>query len=76
MWLDELKTSYPTNNSRNYSIKNEVLFYKYRIYTSRLSNLGKFEWVHSSPLHMAKAEFYWSGMREEIKKFIQECDMR
>jgi hypothetical protein len=30
---------------------------------------------YEKTLHRAKRDFYWQGMRKDIKKFIRECDI-
>jgi len=70
-----------------YDMKDGLLFYKGRLYISDSSVLKNqfLHLSHGSPqaghsgfhktLSRAKANFYWMGMKADIKNFIKECDI-
>ena len=73
--------------SQNYKQRDGLLFYKGRLYIPASKELREqiLYLLHSSPqgghsgfhktLHRAKSEFYWEGMRKEVRRFIKECDI-
>ncbi|RVW13442.1 Transposon Tf2-2 polyprotein [Vitis vinifera] len=73
--------------SQNYKQRDRLLFYKGRLYIPASKELREqiLYLLHSSPqgghssfhktLHRAKSEFYWEGMRKEVRRFIKECDI-
>jgi hypothetical protein len=74
-------------NPRRYSLRDGILLYKNRIILGDSQQLKAqvLLYVHGDPmaghsgyektLHRAKRDFYWQGMRNDIKKFIRECDI-
>jgi hypothetical protein len=70
-----------------YDMKDGLLFYKGRLYISDFSVLKNqlLHLSHGSPqaghsgfhktLSRARANFYWMGMKADIKNFIKECDI-
>ena len=72
---------------KGFSLHNGFLLYKDRFYLGSQCSLKPLvlTHVHSSPVaghsgflksfHRAKQEFYWKGMKSDIKKFIRECDV-
>jgi len=73
--------------SQNYKQQDGLLFYKGRLSIPASRELREqiLHLLHSSPqgghsgfhktLHRAKSEFYWEGMRKEVRRFIKECDI-
>jgi hypothetical protein len=73
-------------NTRKYSLRDGILLYKNKIVLGDSPQLKAqfLLYVHSDPmaehsgyektLHRAKRDFYWQGMRQDIKDFIRECD--
>ena len=67
-------------------MKDGLLFYKGRLIIPSETELRTqvLHLLHSSPqgghsgfhktYYRAKVEFYWAGMKNEIRQFIQECD--
>ena len=72
---------------KGFSLHNGFLLYKDRFYLGSQCSLKPLvlAHVHSSPIaghsgflksfHRAKQEFYWKGMKSNIKQFIRECDV-
>ena len=83
--LQELRSG--TLSSKHFEERNGYLFYKGRLTIPAANGLREqvLHLVYSSSqgghsgfhktLNRAKAEFYWAGMREDIKRFIKECDI-
>ena len=75
------------NPPRGFTFQNGLLFYKGRFYISSHCSLKSqfLHHVHSSPLaghsgflksyQRAKKEFYWPGMKYDLKKFVRDCDV-
>jgi hypothetical protein len=73
-------------DTRRYSFRDGLLLYKHKILLGKSPQLKNqvLHYVHSDPivghsgydrtLQQAKRDFYWQGMRKEIKRFIRECD--
>ena len=69
-----------------FTFQNGLLFYKGRFYIGPSCPLKVqfLHHVHSSPLaghsgflksyQRAKSDFYWKGMKIDLKKFIRDCD--
>jgi hypothetical protein len=74
-------------DTRRYSVRDGLLLYKQKILLGQSPELKAqvLNFVHSDlmaghsgydkTLQRAKRDFYWKGMRKEIKKFIRECDI-
>jgi hypothetical protein len=72
---------------RKYSTRDGVLLYKQKIILGQSPEIKAqvLKFVHSDPMaghsgydktiQRAKQDFYWKGMRKEIKRFIKECDV-
>lgn len=72
---------------KGFSLHNGFLLYKGRFYLGSQCSLKPLVLAHvySSPVaghsgflksfHRAKQEFYWKGMKSDLKKFIRECDV-
>jgi hypothetical protein len=70
---------------QKYSLRDGLLFYKNKLLIGDCPTLRDqiLHSVHSDPtaghsgyektLHRAKRDFYWSGMRKDLKQFIREC---
>ena len=96
-WLDKIRGEYakdpdtcalindPNRGSR-FEWRNDILWYKVRIYlspTSRFKTKVLIE-SHDSPTaghvgffktyYNAKKSFYWKGMYKDIQKYVVECD--
>ena len=96
-WLDEIQGEYAKdpdtsaliddpNQGPKFEWKNDILWYKGRIYlspTSRFKTKVLIE-SHDSPAaghvgffktyYNAKQSFYWKGMYKDIPKYVAECD--
>ena len=71
---------------KGFTFQNGLLIYKGRFYIgpSCPLKLQFLHHVHSSPLashsgflksyQRAKSDFYWQGMKTDLKKFIRDCD--
>ena len=71
---------------KGFSIHNGLLLYKGGIYLGSCDALKVvvLQQVHNSLLgrhvgflktfHRVKWDFYWSGLREDVKKHVKECD--
>ena len=72
---------------KGFSIQNGLLLYKGKIYLGFCDALkvAVLQQVHDSPLggghlgflktlHRVKRDFYWLGLREDVKKHVKECD--
>ena len=71
---------------KGFSIQNGLLLYKGRIYLGSCDALkvAMLQQVHNSSLgrhsgflktfHKVKRDFYWPGLREDVKKHFKECD--
>jgi hypothetical protein len=87
--LKQLMEKWLNNNldTRRYSLRDGLLLYKHKILLggSPLLKSQVLQYVHSDPavghsgydktLQRAKRDFYWHGMRKDIKNFIKECDV-
>lgn len=74
-------------DTRKYSLRDGLLLYKNRILLGKSPQLKAkvLSFVHCDPmagrsgyektLHRAKKDFYWKGMRKDLKKFIRECEL-
>ena len=72
---------------KGFTFQIDLLFYKGRFYLGSTYPLkGQIlQHVHSSPMaghssflksyHKAKREFFWHGMKKDLKQFIKECDV-
>jgi hypothetical protein len=59
--------------------------YKKRLYIGESLRHQVLYFVHATPLaghagydktiHKARKDFYWPGMKTDVKKFIRECDV-
>ncbi|KAA8535118.1 hypothetical protein F0562_030121 [Nyssa sinensis] len=70
-----------------YSMKDGLLFYKGRLYISNSTAIKNqlLHLLHGSPqaghsgfhktLSLSRANYYWKGMKANLKKFIRECDV-
>jgi hypothetical protein len=70
-----------------YSLQQGLLLRKGRLWIVKGSpfQFQLLEYIHSNPtsghsgyhktVHRAKLDFYWKGMRNDIKKFVRECDI-
>jgi hypothetical protein len=70
---------------KGFSLQQGLLLYKGRIWLIKHSPFQKqiLEFLHSDPaaghsgyhktLHRAKVNFFWKGMRTDIKTFVREC---
>jgi hypothetical protein len=73
-------------STQKYSLRDGILLYKNRIILGDSPHLKAqvLLYVHSDPmaghvgyektLQRAKRDFYWQGMRRDIKAFIRQCD--
>jgi len=74
-------------DTRKYSLRDGLMFYKQKILLGQSPQLKAqvLQYVHSDPmaghsgydktLQRAKRDFYWKGMKKEIKQFIRACDV-
>lgn len=74
-------------DARKFSEWDGILFYKQKIMLGQSPRIKAqvLQFVHSDPmaghfgydktLQRARRDFYWKGMRNEIKKFIRECEV-
>jgi len=74
-------------DSQRYSLRDGLLLYKHRILLGQSPQLKDqvLTFLHSDPsaghsgyektLHRAKRDFYWKGMRGDIKRFVRECEV-
>ena len=74
------------NVPKGYSLQNGLLLYKGRIYLGTCEALKTvvLHQVHDSPLrghsgflktlHRVKRDFYWLGLRADVRKMVKECD--
>jgi len=99
-WLSDLKNSYTldsqlltllqqvqngTSTDNRYSIKNDLLLYKQRLYVSQPFRKSIMQYVHASPIaghagydktiHRARRDFFWPGMKADLRAFVRECDV-
>ncbi|XP_035549739.1 uncharacterized protein LOC118349426 [Juglans regia] len=100
-WLEEIRKAYDKDpvikqllnefqqgqSPSNLTLKQGILFRKWRIYIPNCSELKLkvLHYVHASPLaghsgfhkslHRARINFYWPGLKIEVKKFICECEV-
>ena len=68
-----------------FSIRQGILLYKKRVYIPNTLQEKVLQFVHSSSLagharyentiHRARNDFFWSGMKTDVKRFIRECDI-
>jgi hypothetical protein len=67
-----------------FSVQRGILLYKKRVYISSILKEKVLQFVHSSSLadhagydksiHRARKDFFWLGMKADVKRFIRECD--
>jgi hypothetical protein len=74
-------------NVSQYSFRSGLLLYKGRIVVGNVDSIRSkiLHFIHDSPtaghsgyqktLHRAKHDFYWPGMRMDVKQYIRGCDM-
>ena len=74
------------SSPKGFTFQNGLLFYKGRFYIGPSCPLKVqfLHHVHSNPLaghsrflksyQRAKSDFYWKGMKTDLKKFIKDCD--
>jgi hypothetical protein len=72
-------------NSSKYAFKDGLLFYKNRLYLGSCQAIKEqvLAFVHSDPMaghsgfertmQRAKRDFFWKGMKKDLKRFIREC---
>jgi hypothetical protein len=68
-----------------FSIRQGIFLYKKRVYIPSILQDKVLQFVHSSPLaghvgydktiHRARKDFFWPGMKYDVKRFIRECDI-
>jgi hypothetical protein len=70
-----------------YSLQQGLLLYKGRLWIVKGSSFQfqLLDYIHANPsfghsgfhktVHRAKRDFYWKGMRKDIKKLVRECDI-
>jgi hypothetical protein len=70
---------------KGFSLQQELILKKGRIWIVKQSpfQLQLLDYIHSNPVaghsdyhktvQQAKANFYWKGMRKDIKKYVKEC---
>jgi hypothetical protein len=68
-----------------FSIRQGILLYKKRVYIPSILQYKVLQFVHSNPLarhagydktiHRARKNFFWPGMKSDVKRFIRECDI-
>ena len=68
-----------------FSIRQGILLYKKRVYIPKTLKDKVLQFVHSSSLaghagydktiHRARKNFFWPGMKSNVKRFIRECDI-
>jgi hypothetical protein len=87
--LQQLMAKWQGNelDTRKFSLHDGLLFYKQKILLGQSPQLKAqvLQYVHNGPmaghsgydktLQRAKRDFYWKGMRKEIKQFIRACDV-
>ena len=74
------------NVPKGYSLQNGLLLYKGMIYlgTYEALKIAVLHQVHDNPLgghlgflktlHRVKRDFYWLGLRANVRKLVRECD--
>ena len=72
---------------KGYSLQNGLLPYKGRIYlgTCEALKVDVLHQIHDNPLgghsgflktlHRVKRDFYWLGLRADVRKMVRECDI-
>jgi transposase InsO family protein len=72
---------------KGYSLQQGLIMYKGQLYIVKDSDFKSqvLQYIHSNPsaghsgyhktVHRAKADFFWKGMRRDIKKLIRECSV-
>ena len=72
---------------KGFSLVDGLLFFKGKIYWGPTSDLKSsiLEHVHNGPLgghsgymktlHRVKQDFYWPGMKKDLKQYIKECEV-
>jgi hypothetical protein len=70
--------------SPKFSLRDDILLYKERLYIGPTLRAKVLQFIHASPvarhagydktIHRARKDFYWQGMKSDIRKFIRECD--
>ena len=85
VWALIQKLQQDPSTSDTFSWKNDSLWYKDRLYLCKNSQLKQkiLMELHTSPLgghsgflktyHRVKKEFFWDGLKSDIKKFVAEC---
>jgi hypothetical protein len=68
-----------------FSIRQGILLYKKRVYIPNTWQEKVLQFVHSSSLarhasydktiHRARKDFFWPGIKSNVKRFIRECDI-
>src|SRR6202044_199334 len=84
-WENDKELQQDSNISDTFSLKNDSLWYKDRLYLCKNSQLKQkiLMELHTSPLgghsgflqtyHRVKKEFFWEGLKSNIQKFVAEC---
>src|SRR6202044_2319651 len=84
-WENDKELQQDSNISDTFSLKNDSLWYKDRLYLCKNSQLKQkiLMELHTSPLgghsgflktyHRVKKEFFWDGLKSDIQKFVAEC---
>jgi len=85
VWAHIQKLQQDSSTSDTFSWKNDLLWYKDRLYLCKNSQLEQklLMELHTSPLgghsgflktyHKVKKEFFWDGLKSNIQKFVAEC---
>lgn len=81
------KLSSKTEAHKGYALEQGILLRKRRIFIVSSSYLKKtvLQYIHENPLaghsvylktyKRAKRDFFWEGMKKDIKKMVRECDV-
>jgi len=69
--------------SPKFSLRDDILLYNECLYIGPTLRAKVLQFIHASPvaghagydktIHRARKDFYWQGMKSDIKKFIREC---
>jgi hypothetical protein len=82
-----LKLQQGLNTPKGFVLQQGLILKKGRIWVVQNSTFQKqlLEYIHSNPtsghsgyhktIHRAKSDFYWTGMRKDIKRFVKECSV-
>ena len=85
VWALIQKLQQDSSMSDTFSWQNDSLWYKYRLYLCKNSQLKQniLMELHTSPIgghsgflktyHRVKKEFFWDGLKSDIQKFVAEC---